>query len=223
MSVKSDLKLPAFDPVRRQAEKDSGGNEFSPMNPPEAYAPPKKEEVPFEALHPFLQELMKEHRACEKEIGLFEQALHLVPEKGIDREADAAFRRFFCYFDEVLLRHHRREEKILFPRLRQRLIENGEHSHGPEKTTAIEMFEEDHVKIVQLVSVIFNFFGLVARLSDSQSRLLVLDAALEQGKSLVELLRLHIFREDHILMPQAHRYCGFEDLEKMQKKGLFPI
>lgn len=215
--MKSDLRLPAFDPIRRQPEKVAGGTEFSPMDPPEAYAPPKKEEVPFEELHPFLQELMKEHRSCEKEIGLFEQALHRVPEKGIDREVDATLRRFFRYFDEIFLMHQQKEEKTLFPRLRERLIETGEHSQSPEKITAIEMFEEDHIKIVQLVSVIFNFFGLVSRLSDSQSRLLVLDAALEQGKSLVELLRLHIFREDHILIPQAHRYCGFEELEEMGK------
>lgn len=213
--MRSDLKLPAFDPVRRPVEKEAGGSEFSPMDPPEAYAPPKKEDVPFEKLHPFLQELMEEHRVCEKEIGLFEQALHLVPEKGIVREVDAAFRRFFRFFDEVILQHQQKEEKALFPRLQQRLIEEGEHSHSPEKTTAIEMFEEDHVKIVQLVSVIFNFFGLVARLSDSQSRLLVLDVALEQGKSLIELLRLHLFREDHILIPLAHKHFSAGEFNEM--------
>ena len=205
------MKLPTYDPVKRNVEKDAGGEEFSPMNPSSAYAPPKKEEIPYEALHPFLQKLMDEHRNCEKEIDLFEKALHAIPETGITKDVDNTLRRFFRFFDESASMHNRKEEKKLFPLLQKRLLEAGEHSNGPERTTAIELFEEDHLKSIQLAAITFNFFGLASRLPDPKSRLMVLDAALEQGKALVELLRLHIFREDQILIPQAHRYIGIDE------------
>jgi len=81
--------------------------------------------------------------------------------------------------------------------------------------TPVETMEEDHLKIIQLVSVVFNFFGLASRIPDPQSRVLVLDAAIEQGKSFVELLRLHIFREDNVLFVLAHKHIEKELLDRM--------
>ena len=209
-------QLPSYDPVKRNVEKDSGGEELSPMDPPGAYAPPKKESVPYEDLHPFLQKIMDDHREFEKEIDAFEKALHAIPEEGITKEIDTSLRHFFQFFDEQLNEHTQIEEKRLFTILQQRLLEKGEHSNGPEKTTAMDMFEDDHTKAVQLAAVIFNFLGLVARLPDPKSRLMVLDVALEQGNALVELLRLHIFREDHVMIPQAHQYINKEELNGME-------
>lgn len=46
--------------------------------------------------------------------------------------------------------------------------------------------------------------------------MIVLDAALEQGKNLVELLRLHVFREDSIVFPLAHRLISTAEFDSLQ-------
>ena len=56
------------DPLKRSAEKDSGMDEFSPMDPPDAYAPPNLEEVAYEDLHPILQELIDEHKVVSDKL-----------------------------------------------------------------------------------------------------------------------------------------------------------
>lgn len=193
------------DPLKRKAEKQTEQEEFSPMDPPDAYSPPNLETVPYEDMHPFLQQLMDEHRNCTKELDEFEAALLHIQEKGVDRELNGKLSHFFEFFDEHIVRHNQKEEKVLFPLLQKRLLESGEHGHGPDPVTAVDMLEDDHVKTIQLAAVVFNFFGLVMRLPDANSRLVVLDAALENGKALVEMLRLHIFREDNVVFAQAQR------------------
>ncbi len=75
--------------------------------------------------------------------------------------------------------------------------------------------EEEHLKGIQIAAVAFNLFGLASRLRDPDSRLLVLDAAVEQGKALVELYRLHIFREEKILFPLAQKHLTTEEMDKL--------
>ncbi|NIT60223.1 MAG: hypothetical protein GWN00_29655 [Aliifodinibius sp.] len=58
---------------------------------------------------------------------------------------------------------------------------------------------------------------MASRLPDASSRTLVLDAALEQGKTIVELLRLHIFREDNVVFPLAVKYLSNDELKMMEK------
>jgi len=214
----SDLKdLNKIDPLKRMVEKETGTEEFSPMDPPEAYAPPKMDEIPYDQLHPFLQELMDEHKACIKQLDSFEEALLHIQEKGLDKSVDDKIRNFFTFFDENIVKHNQKEEKILFPKLHQRLIEKGEHGHGHEPVTAVDMLEDDHVKFLQLAALVFNFFGMATRLPDLNSRVVVMDAALEQGKALIELLRLHIFREDNIAFSQAHRFLSTAELDAMHE------
>ena len=60
-----------------------------------------------------------------------------------------------------------------------------------------------------------NFLGLAFRFPDQQTRLIVLDAALEQAKFLVELLRLHVFREDNVIFPLAQQLLTPTEFEEM--------
>ena len=48
--------------------------------------------------------------------------------------------------------------------------------------------------------------------------MIVLDAALEQGKNLVELLRLHVFREDNVVFSLAHRLIATTEFDEMQSR-----
>lgn len=87
--------------------------------------------------------------------------------------------------------------------------------------TPVDMMEEDHIKILQTASVCFNLLGMAPRLPQEKSSIVVLDTALEQGKSLIETVRLHIFREDNIILPLSHKHVSSNDIEaslKLYKK-----
>jgi len=207
------------DPIRRFVEKESD-KEFSPMNPPDPFNPPSLENVPFDDYHPFIQKFINEHKASLQVIENFEQNLKKIYDGGLNSTPDISkgLKMFFSFIDNKAVLHNLKEEKILFPLLQKRLLENGEHGKGKFPKTAVDNLEDDHIKLMQLTSVCFNFFALAARLTDAGSKAIVLDSALEQGKALIEFLRLHIFREDNVAFPLAKKYISFEEFEDMNSK-----
>lgn len=209
------------DPLKRMVEKQTEQEEFSPMDPPEAYDPPQLEAIPYEEMHPFLQELRDEHKDYAEKLEAFEEVLLHIQENGVDKGIEGKLSEFYRFFDSEIIKHSQREDKILFPLLHQRLIEKGEHSQGPDATTVTNVLEDDHVEAIQLAAISFNFFGLAARLPNPESRIIVLDAALNQGKTLIEHLRLHIFREDNVVFSQAHKYLSKEELDIMSQGSPF--
>lgn len=209
--------LNRIDPLKKQAEAGMvDAKALSPMDPPDAYAPPGLEPVPAALLHPFLRKLVDEHVSFMQELNALEEAILAIQKNGYTKETDAKLRRFFNYFEQEFTPHHRREEKILFPLLRERLIASGEHGSGSAPATATELMEGEHAKAMQLAALVVNFLGLVFRLPDERSSMIVLDAALEQGKNLVELLRLHVFREDNVIFTLAHRLISTAEFDQMQ-------
>ena len=203
------------DKVTRNVEKACDSEESSPMDPPEAYAPPKLDTIPYAELHPFLQGLSDEHRIIEKELEAFEEVIIAIHEQGMNRECNDKLCEFFRTLDELLTEHSHKEDSKLFPALQPRLLEEGEHSTGATCCSAIDQLEDDHSKIHQLTAVTFNIFGLSARLPDPRSQIVALDVALNKGKELVELLRLHFFREENILFPLAQKYLSKEVFSKL--------
>ena len=208
--------LNRIDTLRKQAERgmDSGAG-LSPMDPPDAYAPPSVEPVPAADLHPFLRKFRDEHVPFMEELNAFEAAILSIQKAGYIREADAKLRHFFHFFDHEFGPHHRREEATLFPLLHRRLVAGGEHGKGENPSTATDLMQDEHAKALQLAAVVMNFLGLVFRLPDEKSGMIVLDAALEEGKNLVELLRLHIFREDNVVFSLAHRLISTAEFDEM--------
>ena len=196
-----------------QQELDS---QFSPLNPPDAYHPPSSENIALLDLHPFLQKLVGEHETIRAALVKFEEAIMTMKEKGVTQEVNESLKNFFQFFNDEFIPHAKREEKTLFPILAQVLKKERELSIGSGETTAVDLMEDDHLKAIQLTVVIFNFFGLVSRLKDQVSRDLVMDAALEQSDQLIELLRLHIFREDTIVFPLAHKFINLQELNRLQ-------
>lgn len=59
---------------------------------------------------------------------------------------------------------------------------------------------------------------LAERLPDLASKALTFDVATEQGFALIELLKLHIFREENIIFPKANEYISKDEFEKMLKQ-----
>jgi len=212
--------LNRIDPLRKQAERGlEGGQGLSPMDPPDAYAPPGVEPAPAADLHPFLRKFMDEHAPFMAELNAFEAAILSIQKTGYSKESDAKLRHFFHFFDHEFIPHSRREEATLFPLLHERLIASGEHGKGSVSTTAIDLMQDEHAKAMQLAAVVVNFLGLVFRLPEERSGMIVLDAALEQGKNLVELLRLHVFREDNVVFSLAHRLISGAEFDAMQSRA----
>lgn len=211
--------LKRIDPLHKQAERDPvGGQGLSPMDPPDAYAPPSLEPVPAQALHPFLRKFAEEHQVFMQEVNAFEAAIQSIKTEGYTKESDARLRHFFDFLDQSFPPHNRREEAALFPLLRERLMASGEHGSGDVPKVATDVMEDEHAKAMQLAAVVVNFLGLVFRLPDERSGMIVLDAALEQGKNLIELLRLHTFREDNMIFPLAHRLITTAEFDELQSK-----
>lgn len=209
-------KINHTDSIKRFIEKDNL-EESSPMDPPDAYKVQNIEPIPYENMHPFLQSLVNEHLELLKILNYFESALleWRSAEWIFNPSIDQRLNRFFSFYDEHILNHNRKEEKILFPILNQRLIETNEHSKGENLFTSIDIMEDDHLKIAQAVTLVLNFLGLGSRLIDKESKSITFDYAFNQGLAIIETFRLHIHREEKILFPQAMHLFNEDDFKKL--------
>jgi hemerythrin-like domain-containing protein len=214
-----DLKnLVKSDPVTRNVEKGLDQSEHTPMDPPSVYEKPVAEKVTYENMAAPLKQFMDEHKVALQKIEAYEKALVEYKANGykLTSEINTAFSAFFKFFDENISLHNHKEEKALFPLLNKKLIAAGEHSVGDNPMTAIDVMEDDHIKFIQLGALAFNFFGLATRIQDERSRIFILDTAYENARELVELLKLHIYREDHTLFPLAQKYLNAEELSEVE-------
>jgi hemerythrin-like domain-containing protein len=213
----NNKKLAKSDPIHRSAEKDEEIEEHSPMQPPSVdEAPGKLAEVAYEDMPAVLQMLIDDHKEVITETDKFEKALIEFKEQDYEltREMSNAFTAFFTFFDDHILPHNRKEERYLFPLLHQKLVADGEHS--PETgVSGVDLMEDDHVKFIQLATLSFNFLGLAARLPELKSRGLTADVAWNNAKELVEMIRLHIYREENTLFPIANRLISEEEFGKI--------
>lgn len=202
---------PKPDLVSKKDGKWLNDVENSPMDPHEELGrvTMKKEDV-SEAV----KLLMDEHKSVLKVIGEFEKGIVAYKMNGykLTDEINESFSKFFKCLDEELLPHNRKEEKTLFPILIKKLLLAGEHSKGTNPLTAIDVMEDDHTKFIQLGALAFNFLGLSTRLVDDRSRFFVLDTAYDTSRELIELIKLHIYREDETLFPLAQKYLSEEEL-----------
>jgi len=208
------------DPIFANAVKEAD-NELSPMDPPEAYGDEALSALTnFEGLDEGLRVWVDEHKEVLEESEIFAKTLGTFRESGFvfTNEISEAFNRFFTYLDEEILPHNRKEEKHLFLTLHDRLVDSGEHGTGDDPSTAVDLMEDDHVKIIQLGSLAFNILGLASRLPDTQSRAITYDIACHNGMELVELLKLHIFREDNIVFPLAQKLLSEQELHHLKEQ-----
>lgn len=207
------------DYIKRFVEKDTGSDPvYSPMDPPDAYKPMGVEPVPYDLLHPALQYFMDEHKIALKKIDELEATLLEIKNEGITKERNKRLGEFFAYLDDKIVLHNLKEERVLFPFIHDRMLDNGEHGTGPIPDTAIDLLEHDHIKTMELGTLTFSLMGISSRLTDPVSIALLMDTAVEQGLSLVELLRLHIFREDNVVFPLAHKYLTANDYAAITNK-----
>lgn len=191
-------------------------NGASPYSPPDAYNPPKiDDEVPYEDLHPFLQKLTDEHKEVSDKLTEFEETLMMMEQGKVDREIDKRLQSFFEYFDDELRVHNLKEEKVFFGIVSEKMNNDGDHSKGIDEFNSIDILEDEHDKFLQMAAVTFNLFALFSRIPDEKSRIIILDAAIAESRAFVELLRVHIFREETIIFTYAHRNFSDEEFSKL--------
>ncbi len=208
----------ARDPVQRMVDKGDFVEEMSPMDPPDAYTPPGDDQaVAYDDMHALLQGFRDDHQQTEPELAAFIETLDALTAGKESPETDAGLNRFFTFLDDVLLPHNRREERVLFPLLARRLVQSGEHGNGRMKTTAVDVLKADHMGFMQLAAVMTNFFRFARGLPDEASRKLMTGAAVHQGRTLVEQVRLHIFREDHVVFSLAHKLLSQDELDSLAR------
>lgn len=215
------------DPNPQQAQKEE---RLNPMNmslsDADNYAAPTTiDPVPYERMPPMIQQFMDEHKKAVEEIDIFEQELlRFKKERWVmDQSMNQAFGQFFNFLDNNILSHNRREEKKLFPLLQERLLQSGEHSayekyfsdEASNSRTAVELMEDEHVTFIQFSALVFNFLSLAGKLPDIGSQSIVSDIAYEQGLQLIEMLRLHIQREDQTLFPLAVHLISEEEFAEI--------
>lgn len=206
-------KLAKDDPLHRNAEKDPGGGDMSPMEPPEAYEPPAKETVPYEDLHPFLKRLVDDHRRIVELFTALEAMLQQIDAAGTITDQGPALASAFASLERELAAHHRLEERRLFPLLHERLIAAGEHSSAQNKRTGVDVLEDDHVQAMQQVAAASAVMVVSTRLPERRSARVALSVGIREGKELIEHLRLHLFREDNIVFGLAQKYLTTAELD----------
>ena len=208
-------ELNKVDPVKANVSKElDGKEEDSPMDPPSSY---DKKVDDVAVSHKLLKILMDEHDEVTKIIDRLEKAIAQYKQNNyvLNDEVNSTFHDFFHFTDNKLLPHNRKEEKVLFPLLQKRLIENKEHGVNNQDLTAIDIMEDDHIKFIQLTTLMFNLLGLAARLPDKQSAFFTYDTFYNISKEFIELLKLHIYRENEILFPLAQKYLTEDDLNSL--------
>src|SRR5574343_423167 len=129
------------DPVKRDVEHgldDMKGS--SPFDPPSVYEDKETNKVDFDAMNEALKELVEDHKIATKKIEEFETALVEYKTNGykLNKEINTVFADFYKYYDNELLVHNEKEDKVLFPLLNEKLLAAGEHSVGENPSTAID-------------------------------------------------------------------------------------
>ena len=210
------------DPVKRFVDKEKESEEASPMNPPDAFSPSTVDPVDYKDMSPFLQKLMDEHKVFMTVLENFESSLINWKKSGwnFNDEINKKFNELFSFLDKNTPGHNKKEEKLLFPLLHNRLLQTGEHSSSEEPTTAVDIMEDEHIKVAQLGALCLNFLGLGSRLEDKKSREIVFELAYEEGKAIVETMRLHIYREDETLFPLAMKLISKKELIEMETESI---
>lgn len=212
--------LQEIDPLKAQSEVSAfdRGADISPMDPPEAYDPPARKKIARPAMNPFVADLFDEHVVFKAHLQAFKLALEELRAAGsMGPSHGAVIKNFFSFFGDTFIEHNRNEERFLFPILREKLILSGEHGPGKSPMTGIDVLENEHIEALQLATISLKYFELYGRLPDEKSQEIVFQLGINHGLELVELMDLHIFREDEIIFGLAHELLNEQELEALSK------
>lgn len=218
MNKEELARLQKIDPVKKQEEvsaKDRG-TDFSPMSPPDAHSPPSKVKVEYEAFHPYLKKLIDEHNELKKEMAVFTEVVNQVAKsRDVLGSNDRSVRSFFKTFMNDFVIHNREEEKSLFPILAARFLEIGEHSKTKNPITPIDVLMNEHIEALMVATEARCSWELLQQVFDETSRNILLASFIRKSNTLLEMMKLHIFREDEIVFSLAQRNLTIDELDRL--------
>ncbi len=191
--------------------------DLSPMDPPEPYELPNAETLDAATLPKALKNLYEEHVAYLDVLSKFEKAFCDYRENGwtMTPAVSQGLKGFFEFTDQKVRDHNRKEEKALFPILHERFMASGEHSPGVNPITPIDIMEDDHLTVLQAANLVFNLLGIAAKLRDLGSRITLLEHAYEEARSIVETMKLHIYKENNVIFPLAMKLLTASEMENV--------
>lgn len=212
-------RLKETDPLTREGVKDLTSIENSPMDPPGAYDIPE-ESIAKEDFPAALQHFAKDFEGINSSLDNLESGFNDFVKDGYQftDTFNESLKQFFQFYDDTLLPMLQLEQKTLFPVLHEQLMHSGEHSPGNTPKTAVDIMEDDYVKIIQLGTLVFNFLGLATRIRDEQARQFILETTGGNARELIELIRLHVFRKENVLYPLAIKLVTSEQMEGLYSK-----
>lgn len=220
MIKENQFTINKLDPIKKQAEvsKEDRGEELSPMSPPSPYNPPSNTKVHYNDLHPYLRQLVDEHNELKLNIESFQKILIDLCTKAKSIEnAHTSIKKFFRDFISEFTPHNKKEEEILFPLLAKRFLEVGEHSKSNKPITPIDVMKEEHLTIYKLATEAECAWDLMQKLFDETSRNIVFKFFTHKSNELIEVIKLHIYREDDIVLSLAQRHLRRDELDQMMK------
>ncbi len=214
-------RLKQIDPLHPQGTVDFDAQKgSSPFDPPDEYAQPVNNGVTPENMHPYLRTFVEEHAQYSEHLARLESLVAEIRREGeISEQRFAEIKVFFDYFDSDVVGHNRREERELFPILRRKMLERGEHSCGPNPVTPVSVLEGEHIEAVRISALAMGFSALAYRLQDPASKGIVLSIAVERCEALIKMLRLHMFREDRIAFALAQEFLSEDELESLARES----
>lgn len=210
--------LQKIDPVKKQGEvsDDDRGGKYSPLSPPEALTPPSNVKINYEELHPYLKELVDEHNGLKLVMGEFQLVLQdLGRTKNILGKNNKVVQNFFKHFMADFIVHNQKEESVLFPILAKRFLEIGEHSKTAKPFTPIDILKNEHLEAMQVGAEARCTWELLQQVFDPASQTILLGSFLRKSNTLLEMMKLHIFREDDIVFSLAQKHLTQVQLDQM--------
>lgn len=156
----------------------------------------------YEDMHAIVQGFQDTHKTIVEELSGLEQILTKLQEQGPDKAANEALGKFFKFFDSYVLPHNREQEDLVFEFLEAHAEPPAEDA-DPDAMTVIEILREEHTHLIRMGAVMFNFFGVAGHLPDQASQRVIIEAGIRQGETLVDMFRMHIYREDKLCSSAA--------------------
>lgn len=218
MNKEELARLQEVDPLKKQGEVSASdrGSQYSPLSPPEALTPPSNVKINYEDFHPYLKELVDEHNSLKAAMDVFKQTLDdLSQTKNILGKNHKMVQNFFKIFMSEFIIHNQKEENVLFPILAKRFLEVGEHSRTPHPITPIDILKNEHLEAMQVGAEARCTWESMQQLFDSSSQTILLGSFLRKSNTLLEMMKLHIFREDDIVFSLAQKLLTLEQLDQM--------
>jgi len=206
-------RINEVDPLKKIEMENLENLKNSPMDPPDAYS--VKNDNITGVLHPLVHRLTVEGEIINQQIADFENNCNELWKKSQigSQELSETFGVFFRFYDQYLLVSFQNKVRYLYPVIHEKLLDSGEHSKEEYPKTAIDLFEDDYIKTIQLGSLIFNFLGLRNHLKDPVTQNIITDSAFRSAKELIEILKLHFFRESNVLVEMISKMFSSDELD----------